>query len=47
MPYHPLTRLALVCLFITSLIMTQTTKYPSARKSDQVDDYHGVKVADP
>jgi prolyl oligopeptidase len=27
--------------------MTQTNKYPSARKSDQVDDYHGVKVADP
>ncbi|HEV7398012.1 MAG TPA: prolyl oligopeptidase family serine peptidase [Pyrinomonadaceae bacterium] len=22
-------------------------KYPAARKSDQVDDYHGVKVADP
>ena len=27
--------------------MIQTTKYPVARKADQVDDYHGVKVADP
>ena len=47
MPFYPLTHLALVCLFITAIFMTQTTKYPSARKSDQVDDYHGVKVADP
>src|SRR5262245_10427978 len=27
--------------------MITTNKYPVARKSDQVDDYHGVKVADP
>jgi len=27
--------------------MTKTYDYPPARKSDQVDDYHGVKVADP
>jgi prolyl oligopeptidase len=27
--------------------MIKTNKYPAARKSDQVDDYHGVKVADP
>lgn len=27
--------------------MTKTTTYPAARKSDQTDDYHGVKVADP
>ena len=27
--------------------MIKPMKYPSARKSDQVDDYHGVKVADP
>jgi len=27
--------------------MIQTNKYPVARKGDQVDDYHGVKVADP
>jgi prolyl oligopeptidase len=27
--------------------MIKTIDYPPARKSDQVDDYHGVKVADP
>jgi prolyl oligopeptidase len=27
--------------------MTSPHNYPTARKSDQVDDYHGVKVADP
>jgi prolyl oligopeptidase len=27
--------------------MIRSNNYPVARKSDQVDDYHGVKVADP
>ena len=27
--------------------MTKTIDYPVARKSNPVDDYHGVKVADP
>ena len=27
--------------------MIKTNNYPVARKGDQVDDYHGVKVADP
>ena len=27
--------------------MIKTNNYPIARKGDQVDDYHGVKVADP
>jgi prolyl oligopeptidase len=27
--------------------MIKSNNYPVARKSDQVDDYHGVKVADP
>jgi prolyl oligopeptidase len=27
--------------------MIKPNNYPPARKSDQVDDYHGVKVADP
>jgi prolyl oligopeptidase len=27
--------------------MMRTNNYPPARKSDQIDDYHGVKVADP
>ena len=28
-------------------LMTKRMKYPEAKKTDQVDDYHGVKVADP
>ena len=48
MPFHPLTRFsALVCLLITVLFMMKLNEYPPARKSDQVDDYHGVKIADP
>ena len=31
----------------TSQQMMKTNTYPVARKSDQIDDYHGVKVADP
>src|SRR6266404_8939198 len=27
--------------------MIRSNNYPVARKSDQVDDYHGTKVADP
>jgi prolyl oligopeptidase len=27
--------------------MVKTFEYPAARKADQVDDYHGVKIADP
>ena len=27
--------------------MIKPMTYPPARKSDQTDDYHGVKVADP
>src|SRR6476646_5276930 len=27
--------------------MAKTFEYPLARKSDQVDHYHGVKIADP
>jgi prolyl oligopeptidase len=26
---------------------SQSFAYPSSRKADQVDDYHGTKVADP
>src|SRR5688500_9240464 len=47
MPFNPLTRFVFVCLITASIFMTQTNKYPVARKSDQVDDYHGVKIADP
>ena len=44
----PLTRCTVfVCLVATAIFMTKTNNYPPARKSNQVDDYHGVKVADP
>lgn len=45
---NPLTRItAFVCLFTAAIFMTKVIEYPQARKGDQVDDYHGVKVADP
>ena len=48
MPFNPLTRFTvLLCLLASVLFMIQTNHYPVARKSDQVDDYHGTKVADP
>ena len=50
MPYHPPMRFALILCLITAGTTQQMIKpnnYPPARKSDQVDDYHGVKVADP
>ena len=36
---------ASICLL--PLASAQLLNYPNTRKSDQVDDYHGVKVADP
>jgi prolyl oligopeptidase len=49
MSFYPPMRLALfVCLLAgISQQMIKTNNYPTARKSDQTDDYHGVKVADP
>jgi prolyl oligopeptidase len=50
MLYHPPMRFALLlCLFTAGITqqMIKPNNYPPARKSDQVDDYHGVKVADP
>jgi prolyl oligopeptidase len=49
MSIYPPIRLALIlCLFAgVTQQMIKPTSYPPARKSDQVDDYHGVKVADP
>ncbi len=50
MSFHPPIRLALLlCLFTAGITqqMIKPNTYPPARKSDQVDDYHGVKVADP
>jgi prolyl oligopeptidase len=34
-------------LFLASSALAQNFHYPEARKCDQVDDYHGTKVADP
>jgi prolyl oligopeptidase len=50
MPLYPPIRFALiVCLFTAGITqqMIKPNNYPPARKSDQVDDYHGLKVADP
>src|SRR5918998_6249043 len=49
MPYHPLIRFALIVCLLAGAAqqMNKPFNYPVARKSDQVDDYHGVKVADP
>ena len=33
--------------FADSTTTVQNLSYPSARRGDQIDDYHGVKVADP
>jgi prolyl oligopeptidase len=34
-------------LTMETFTLAQKLEYPKARKQDQVDDYHGVKVADP
>ena len=49
MPYHPPIRFALIVCLLAGAAqqMIKTNDYPVARKSDQVDDYHGVKIADP
>jgi len=39
--------LALLLPLLTLLSAAQTLTYPQARRGDQVDDYHGTKVADP
>jgi prolyl oligopeptidase len=36
-----------VLVLIASVSMAQALRYPTARKAEQTDDYHGVKVADP
>lgn len=47
--HWPLAHLAAVATFLGLLMpaFSQELKYPQTRKTDQVDDYHGVKVADP
>ncbi|MGO8793672.1 MAG: prolyl oligopeptidase family serine peptidase [Candidatus Sulfotelmatobacter sp.] len=46
---HPLRAAILFALLFSIQIMlsAQTITYPDARRSDQTDDYHGTKVADP
>ncbi len=39
--------LSLACVCLLPLASSQSLNYPNTRKSDQADDYHGVKVADP
>jgi len=49
MSFHPPIRIALLVCLMAGIAqqMIKTNNYPVARKSDQMDDYHGVKVADP
>jgi prolyl oligopeptidase len=37
----------LLCSLMLSPLIGQDLNYPKTRKADQVDDYHGIKVADP
>ena len=32
---------------LVTVVSAQAIKYPEARKADQVDNYHGIKIADP
>lgn len=36
-----------LCAFLATTAFAQKWNYPQPRRSDQVDDFHGVKVADP
>ena len=49
MSFHPPISFALLLCLLAGITqqMIKPNNYPPARKSDQVDDYHGVKVADP
>lgn len=44
---HPRAAILFTLLFSISMILQAQTTYPDARRGDQVDDYHGTKVADP
>jgi prolyl oligopeptidase len=38
---------AVVVVVMASLALAQSLQYPAARKTEQTDSYHGVKVSDP
>ncbi|MBL4657869.1 MAG: S9 family peptidase [Flavobacteriales bacterium] len=42
-----LSSISLIALLIAAPAFAQKLTYPTAKKVDQIDDYHGVKVADP
>src|ERR1700726_86898 len=46
-PLRAIILLAPILSMLTPFSAAQTLTYPQARRSDQVDDYHGTKVADP
>ena len=39
--------LAVLCALAAPAVLAQKYEYPKARRADQVDEFHGVKVADP
>ena len=49
MNQFPLRSISLIIFlsFMSLTISGQKTEYPKPRKADQIDDYHGTKVADP
>ena len=49
MSFYPPIRFALLVCLLAGVAqqMIKTNTYPVARKGDQIDDYHGVKIADP
>jgi len=38
---------AAILVLMASLSLAESLEYPVARKMEQVDSYHGVKVSDP
>src|SRR5262249_6298040 len=40
-------RLAVILPFLGAVVLAQNLNYPVTKKGDQVDVYHGTKVADP
>ena len=39
--------LFVIALFVPAALLAQGPAYPETRRTDQVDDYHGTRVADP